>query len=246
MSYKIKYLLLAVFFHSAITAFGQDTAYYSADWVKVNSLKEAGYYVIIQHDPDDTNRVVEKIFYNTGQVKSESNYSDYRKVTRDGKSLEYYKNGQIKEDLNYKDGKFNGQILTYWPNGKPKRMDKYEMGNLVEGKCFRSDGSDTVHYDFEIMPQFSGGVEAMYTWLEKNLKYPKKAKRKGIEGSDVVEFIVNKDGSISDVKIKNSVCEELDAEAIRVVKLMPKWEPGLQDGDPVRVMFVLPFRFSLE
>ncbi|UKK57650.1 M56 family metallopeptidase [Prevotella communis] len=97
----------------------------------------------------------------------------------------------------------------------------------------------------EQMPEFPGGQEALMQFLRQEVKYPKEAEEKGLQGRVVVRYIIEKDGSISEVEIVKSVNEYLDAEAIRVVKAMPKWKPGKQNGEPVRVKFTIPVTFRL-
>lgn len=97
----------------------------------------------------------------------------------------------------------------------------------------------------EVMPQYPGGQIAMMKYIMENMKYPKQAMKEGIQGRVAVRFIVEKDGSISDVKPILSVHPLLNKEAVRVVKSMPKWTPGKQNGKPVRVRFNLPIMFKL-
>ena len=97
----------------------------------------------------------------------------------------------------------------------------------------------------EVMPQYPGGQIAMLKYLMENIKYPEQAMKKGIQGRVAVSFIVEKDGSISDVKPVLSVHPLLNKEAVRVVKSMPKWSPGKHNGKPVRVRFNLPVMFKL-
>lgn len=97
----------------------------------------------------------------------------------------------------------------------------------------------------EQMPEFPGGQEALMQFLRQEVKYPKEAEEKGLQGRVVVRYIIEKDGSISEVEIAKSVNEYLDAEAIRVVNAMPKWKPGKQKGEPVRVKFTIPITFRL-
>lgn len=105
--------------------------------------------------------------------------------------------------------------------------------------------NDMVFDVVEVMPQFPGGQIAMLQYLMKNIKYPEQAMKEGIQGRVTVRFIVEKDGSISDVKPVLSVHPLLNKEAVRVVKSMPKWSPGKQNGKPVRVRFNLPVMFKL-
>ena len=83
-------------------------------------------------------------------------------------------------------------------------------------------------------------------FLMKNVKYPKEATDKGIEGRVIVQFVVDKDGSVVEPKVVKSVSPELDQEALRVIKMMPKWQPGKQNGEIVRVKYVVPVSFRLQ
>lgn len=101
---------------------------------------------------------------------------------------------------------------------------------------------------FEIVeqnPSFPGGMDALTKWLSKNLKYPASAQENNIQGRVLVQFVVNKDGSIVDPKVIRSVDPALDKEALRVVSAMPKWQPGKQRGKTVRVRFTLPVTFRI-
>ena len=108
---------------------------------------------------------------------------------------------------------------------------------------------DTLTPVFEVverMPQFPGGVAAQVEYFKKNLRYPAEAKKAGTQGRVVVQFFVNKDGSISNVKVLRGVDPALDAEAIRLVNSMPKWKPGMQKGKAVTVKYTVPVLFSLD
>lgn len=97
----------------------------------------------------------------------------------------------------------------------------------------------------EEMPMFPGGEKAFVAYLKENLKYPTVPAENGIQGRVIVLFKVEADGSLTDVRIGGSVDPSIDREALRLVKAMPKWIPGKQDGKPVPVKFQLPITFSL-
>lgn len=105
--------------------------------------------------------------------------------------------------------------------------------------------NDMVFDVVEVMPQYPGGQIAMLKYLMENIKYPEQAMKEGIQGRVTVRFIVEKDGSISDVRPILSVHPLLNKEAVRVVESMPKWTPGKQNGKPVRVRFNVPVMFKL-
>ena len=98
----------------------------------------------------------------------------------------------------------------------------------------------------EEMPSFPGGQGALMAFLSSNIKYPVVAQENGVQGRVIVGFVVEKDGSISDVKVMSSVDPSLDREAQRVVKAMPKWKPGKQNGSAVRVKYTVPVVFRLQ
>ena len=98
----------------------------------------------------------------------------------------------------------------------------------------------------EQMPSFPGGQQALMDYLSNNVKYPVVAQENGVQGRVVVSFVVEKDGSITDVKVVKSVDPSLDKEAARVVKSMPRWIPGKQNGSAVRVKYNVPVSFRLQ
>jgi protein TonB len=101
-------------------------------------------------------------------------------------------------------------------------------------------------YQFvEVMPEYSGGEEKLRKFITDNLVYPKEAKEKGIKGTVYLKFIVEKDGSISDVEVVRGIGGGCDEEAIRIIKMMPKWKPGNQGGESVAVKFTIPVKFIL-
>ena len=109
----------------------------------------------------------------------------------------------------------------------------------------KGDDDEKTFEIVEKMPEFPGGDKALLEFLSKNIKYPVEAQKKGLQGRVVLGFVVEKDGSLSDVKTAKSVDPLLDEEAMRVVKSMPKWLPGRQNGKSVRVKFNVPILFKL-
>ena len=109
----------------------------------------------------------------------------------------------------------------------------------------KTSANDKVYEVCEQMPTFPGGDAALMKYLSENVKYPALAIKAQEQGRVVVSFTVEKDGAISDVKVARSVTPSLDAEAVRVVKAMPKWTPGKQDGQLVRVRYNVPVSFKL-
>ena len=130
-------------------------------------------------------------------------------------------------------------------------LKKTSKGGVEGGTPFTHETTtikqeeDEVFQVVEEQPVFPGGMEALMNYLRKDMKYPKEAQDKGIQGRVIVQFVVNKDGGICDAKVVKAVDPLLDAEALRAVNAMPKWIPGKQKGEPVRVRFTLPLSFHL-
>jgi periplasmic protein TonB len=99
--------------------------------------------------------------------------------------------------------------------------------------------------DLQEKPTFPGGQNAMLAFLGNSIKYPHTAADNGIQGTVIMEFIVSKTGELTDIKVLRSIGGGCDEEAVRVVKLMPKWKPGRHEGKPVNVRYTLPVRFKL-
>ncbi len=241
---KIFFILLTCLLSRAVLA--QDSTFYDSDGNKTKSYASCHHFALIDHDASDTNKVVERAYFKSGKVKSIRNYNPYSKKKLNGKFQEWFENGQIRKEIDYKDDKFDGVLLTYWENGQLKRKDTYKEGELQEGKCWNAEGKEVKHFDFEIMPVYTGGENELVHYLSKNITYPKKEKKKGVQGTVYIQFVIDKDGSVTDVRVVRGVSERLDEEAARIVRSLPKWSPGYLDGDAVKVSFVLPIKFRLK
>ena len=130
-----------------------------------------------------------------------------------------------------------------------KSQEELQQTNTAIG-AFNVEGNDEAGGEVlkavEEMPQFPGGPSALFEYLSKNIKYPVVAEENGVQGRVIVTFVVERDGSITDVKVVKSVDPSLDKEAQRVVKSMPHWIPGKQNGSAVRVKYTVPVTFRLQ
>jgi len=141
----------------------------------------------------------------------------------------------------------NMEIKT--PAGYTSLPDLYIRGYLPKTTTAKNDPNDVNVRDFvsvETQPSFPGGMQNFYTYLKKNLRYPADAKANKVEGKVFISFVVEKDGSLMDIKVDRSLGQGTDEEAVRVLKESPKWTPGIQDGNVVRVKFNIPISFNLE
>ena len=129
-------------------------------------------------------------------------------------------------------------------NADNKAVEATENVETQAVETVVNDDSE-VYGAVEVLPEYPGGTAAMFDFIQKNVKYPESAKEKGIEGRVFVQFVVEKDGSLSSFQVLRGVSDDIDAEAIRVLKAMPKWMPGMNNGEPVRVQYTMPFKFQL-
>ena len=139
-------------------------------------------------------------------------------------------------------------------NAMPKWKPGMENGQPVRTRFFvpisfksqqSAEDKEEVSEFLDDMPEFPGGMAEMMQWLSQNIQYPKEAVDGHIEGRVMVSFVVEKDGSISNAEVKRSIHELLDKEALRVVSAMPKWKPGMENGQPVRARFNIPVTFEI-
>lgn len=130
---------------------------------------------------------------------------------------------------------------------EPFSITEESLGILLGGLSAQEDApsNDTVFNIVDEMPVFPGGEQAMMKYIAENIKFPQEAKDKEIAGRVFLAFVVEKDGSVSNVEVKRGIGGGCDDEAVRVVKAMPKWKPGKQKGEPVRVSYMLPVNFKL-
>ena len=137
----------------------------------------------------------------------------------------------------------NGIIFINTKDHVKKGGSKELVSVRVEAKKPQNEGN--VFDVVEHMPEFPGGMEEMMKYLSMNIRYPEAAHKAGKQGRVLVNFVVEADGTISNANVLRSVSEELDAEAIRVIQNMPKWKPGMQNGQAVRVKYTIPISFRL-
>ncbi|MBR4837394.1 MAG: M56 family metallopeptidase [Bacteroidales bacterium] len=131
--------------------------------------------------------------------------------------------------------------------------ERNSLSVKIDGKDFdinfvggiMKDDSDVFSGEVDVMPEYPGGTNAMFDFIQKKVKYPESAKDKGLEGKVYVQFVVEKDGSLSSFQVLRGVSDDIDSEAIRVLKMMPKWKPGMKDGKAVKVQYVMPFNFKM-
>ena len=210
-----------------------------------------------------------KNFYQNGNLKEHLFYV-YNAVKKPGDDVPSYTTVQFADSLGktYLDDKGNGIVAPKIPNSTEEYgeyidglknglwitknlkngenyEDTYKNGKYIEGKTLKSDGTIITYKSLEKLPEFSGGVSAFGRFLAQNLRYPPDARIKGTQGRVFLGFVVEPDGSLSDLKVVKGVSYDLDKEAHRVLSLSPKWEPGMKRGIPVRNEYSVPIFFQL-
>lgn len=144
-----------------------------------------------------------------------------------------------------KDGVKDSLWLTFYPNGKLFCEEKWQIGKFIEGRSYNEFDEETKYTELETYAGPNGGMAAFYKYIGEKMKYPVSAKRTQIEGRVFVEFIVERDGTLTNIKVVKGISPDCDKEAIRLVAMAPKWKPGHQKGQPVRSKFNLAIIFKL-
>ena len=162
----------------------------------------------------------------------------------------YRADGTQSTALKFNEIEKNGDVVTYSVDPFTISTDKGNKIKIITEEDFNVKVShydnDTIFSVCEEMPEFPGGTEKFMEYLSSNIKYPEEAKEKGISGRVFIQFVIEKDGSVTNVKVMKGIGALCDDEAVRVVKSMPKWKPGKQKGKPVRVNYILPVSFKLD
>lgn len=200
-----------------------------------------------------------KYYAENGKLLYEENFNN--NGLKEGITNAFYENGQLESSYNYRNGEMHGVFKEFHEDGKLKDEGKYEYGqrkyypidtsqntsniNLNTSESQNSKSHETLFTTVEQMPQFKGGEVEMSRFIANNLRYPIKARKTEIQGKVTVRFIVDENGNVTNPQIVRGVDKSLDDEALRIIKLMPQWVAGKQNGRNVPVYFTLPIVFRL-
>ncbi len=132
--------------------------------------------------------------------------------------------------------------MPAWTPGQNEAGEAVRVRNTIPF-TFLLDGSRD---DVDQMPEFPGGIDAYIKFMNDNLKYPVECEKEHIEGRVIIRAVIDEKGNVTNAKVVKPVNELLDAEALRVVKAMPKWQPGMNDGKPTAVNYTIPITFALQ
>ncbi|GAB3924188.1 hypothetical protein GCM10028804_23980 [Larkinella terrae] len=141
----------------------------------------------------------------------------------------------------------DGTQSSYWTGSPriPKHANNTKFRDLLDRKMV-DDGNGEIFTVVDKNPEFPGGMPALGAYIINNMKYPEPALRAHVSGRVFLSFVINTDGSMQDIQILKGIGFGADEEAVRMIKAMPRWKPGTQDGKPVRVKYNLPINFSLK
>ncbi len=268
MNLKIHLVFCLLFLTSAICSAQSekiDTVYFTEDWNETTKAN-AFFYRLIKNG---NNLYLVQDYYKNKVLQMEGSFTslhpelyegyfkyfnekgvlikegEFKKNLEEGEWKLYYDNGKSMRVENYLHGNLEGNLKGYYPNTKLRREEEYKNGKLLKGSCYTSKGKDTTFYASYQTPEFTGGLVALKKYLLDNVKYPKDALEKGIEGNVFIKFTVTARGNIENAYVQKTVYPSLDAEALRLVTQMPKWQPGKKNDMPQKVVFNIPIPFKL-
>ena len=249
---KLKNLFTIVLFLMTMSLYGQDTIYLDQYGDKTKLKANEVTYRLTSPDSAVSEGKIEREYYLSGKIKSECHLipvldekTKKQRTVWNGKYKMWYESGQLQRDIDYQNYKIDGNLTTYWENGKIKRHDLYKEDNPVNGKCFDNNGQEVAYYPFHKMPLFRSGEKELMTFIARSLKYPIDAQEAGIQGKVIVHFIIDKEGEIQNIQLTRSLFPSIDNEALRVVSILPRWIPGEKDGEKASESYILPVSFHL-
>jgi protein TonB len=232
----MKKLWLLLFVSSML--YGQDTLFYNKGFVDVKTFKEAEYFKIIIDNPLDSKQNIEQIYFKKGKLKQELIVTKGKRQIMSSKS--WHPEGQLHIEAAFKEGKKDGYFRSYYKTGQLKRNDEYKKGKLIKGVCYDDNGVEVPYYEFEVRPTFPGGEEALAIFLRKNIQFRNPSNNTVDNYRVIVQFDIAIDGSISNLEIQKGVNQHIDNLVLNAVSKIPKWNPGIQDGELVKVKYSLP------
>jgi TonB family protein len=255
MNQRSVQLLFVCWCLSCLSAQAQDTTYYDQQYEPTNLRVMAHYMEIKKCAADNENKCsIAVISLDSNRILFNQRYSDYENGILHGRLSRWYLSGGLHEERTYDNGKKNGIEKSFYRSGQLKKELLWEQDSLKKGAFFNEDGTaktelfkeDLDENDDQDEPSFPGGLRAMYMYLNQNVKYPEEAKENAWSGRVILTFVVGKDGKISDVKVIETPQPILANAVVYVVQRMPRWTPGRMSGIPIRVRYMLQFKFKLE
>jgi protein TonB len=259
-------VLFLIIYSSAYTQ-AVDTIYFDKYWKKVSPTYYAFYRIIT---PVHSRFNVED-YYRSGALQMQGTYSSldpkevkeghftyytedgiltideyYHEGLREGLSMSYDTLNHFTYKKHFKKGMLEDTLIGYYPTHDLRRIEIYRGGKMTSGQCYDEKGNEIPFFPQRITPEYPGGDKAMEKFIKRHLEYPEADRKANIEGRVVVSFIVETDGSLTNIRIAKGVDELLNNSAIDIVRRFPQFKSGQIEGKPVRVSFILPIMFKLE
>jgi TonB family protein len=172
-----------------------------------------------------------------GTILTENGIGHWKEYMTDSFGDDYIE-GEVKDSL--QQGTWHKKR-----NGANYDFSTYKDGNMLSGYQVDSEGNKT-YYKCDVIPDFNGGIEVFFNFLAKNIRYPSVARENNTQGRIIISFIVDIDGTLTNIKVVRGIGDGCDEEALRVIKLSSPWKPGVVDGKPVRVTYSVPISFSIK
>jgi len=214
-----------------------DTVFFNENWTRTSNMDSASFYGFKDYD---TNNVgLATYYYSTGELHSKQNEINNLK---EGHCIWYHKNGKKWAEGNYKFDKPYGPYFWFDENGNQKSTQIFEG---IESEV-SSDSTEHIYTFVDQDAEFPGGFEAMMQYMVQNFTYPKDASEKGVQGTVYVQFVIEKDGRVSNVKISKGLSQSVDEEAIRLIRSMPHWKPALLNEKPIASYYQIPLKLELQ
>jgi protein TonB len=232
LNLTIRFCLFLCFTNFYSNAQTVDTIWFNSKWEK-STKAESVYHRVIQKSSDLKSYLVSD-YYNTGEIQMRGTYSSLEPEVKDGQFTWWFKNGQKRAETLYKDRNAIKEIKWDEAGKVTFRRELVDITHTEDGKKV-----ETKAY-LDVAPEFEGGMSAVNKFIDKNFRYPAQLQENPPHGKIIVGLAIDTNGKVINVNIQQGLDPLLDAEAMRVVKKLPDWKPGILDGKPVAIRISIP------
>lgn len=240
-----KILISAFLFSVTSITNCQDTVYFDKNQNAAD--KRSAFYFEVEHeDYTNSDRFVVESFYADGVRREVNYYRDKSKKEITGVSQKWYHDGQIKSRITHNGGKLNDTVITYWETGQLKREDIFQNEKFIKGTCYDINGNKIRHFDYEVMPEYPGGESKLLSDIYNSIVMPEIVRTTLLKEKVIARFYVDTEGFVGDIEIVKGDYPEVNKEVIRVLSSLRRWKPGMIDGEPVKVWYVVPITFEVK
>lgn len=235
-------VFLFLFFAYAAPGTAQisDTIFFDSKWTRTAERDSARFFRLQQKDGEGY-RVWD--YYWDGTLQMSGYFRSFDPEIKEDSFKYFHENGKLSSEGAYKNNNKVGIWTTYFPTGEVRWAVTYDDNGMPIGT--NAPGSQGAMTYAEVMPVFPGGYDGLREYMVDNLAYPFEARKKEIQGRVVVKFVVDTVGRVRDAVVVQKVHPLLDESALQMVRGMPNWTPGMQNGKKVSVYFTLPVSFRL-